>query len=231
MVIPFLGALLLSGSVSAQMLTLESAQPVAQGLVTGHRGMSRPSDIVALAAPAPAAELTALQKHVSFFDGDGDGLISRFETTLSLRRLGMSNVKATAAALVIHLALGPATTGRWGSLDVSVKDIKLGKHGSDTGAFDAQGRFVPEAFERMFADFDANRSGSLCEAELTAMTAANSKLRPGGESASKAEFQLLLLLAADASEDAGGKPVPALSRTRLQEFYDGSLFFKLAKSA
>ncbi|TPW18992.1 MAG: putative peroxygenase 4-like [Elusimicrobia bacterium] len=204
----------------AQPVGLETAQPTAAGLLLA----------VPKAAPSAApVDPTALQKHVAFFDMDGNGLVTRFETTLSLRRLGMSNVKATAAALVIHVALGPATTGRWGSLDVSVANIKLGKHGSDTGAYDAEGRFVPEAFERMFAEFDVNRSGSLSEAELLAMTAANSRLRPGGESASKVEFQLLLLLAGDASEAAGGGTVPALSRARLQDFYDGSLFYKLAK--
>lgn len=204
----------------AQPIGLESGQPAAAGLLRA---------VPQAAAPGAPTNPTALQKHVLFFDADGNGLVTRFETVLGLRRLGMSNVKASAAAIVIHVALGPATTGRWGSLDVSVANIKLGKHGSDTGAYDAEGRFVPEAFERMFASFDANRSGSLSEAELLAMTAANSKLRPGGEAASKAEFQLLLLLAADATEAAEGGTVPALSRARLADFYDGSLFYKLAK--
>ena len=212
----------LAGLASAQPVGLESAHTPAAELL---RAVPR----AALPGAPASADMSALQKHVAFFDMDGNGLITRFETVLSLQRLGMGNVKATAAALVIHLALGPSTTGRWGSLDVSVANIARGKHGSDTGVYDAGGRFVPEAFERVFAEFDANRSGSLCDAEILAMIAANSKLRPGSESASKAEFQLLLLLAGDVTEDSDGRPVPALSRTRLQDFYDGSLFYKLAK--
>lgn len=183
-----LALLILTGSVSAHAVTLETAQPLAVDLV---KSMQAVRLAPGMSAGAPATP-TALQIHLSFFDKDGDGLITRTETVLSLRQLGLSSGKASAAALVIHLFLGPKTTGSWSSLDVSVKNIKLGKHGSDTGAFDAEGRFVPAAFERMFAEFDANRSGSLSEAELLAMIAANAKLRPGSETAAKQEFQLLL---------------------------------------
>jgi peroxygenase len=214
MKLPLFAVLVLSGAIAAHAQTLDEAQPLAADLIKSMKD-ARP---------------TALQIHLSFFDKDGDGLVTRAETTLSLRQLGLSSGKASAAALVIHLFLGPKTTGRWSSLDVSVKNIKLGKHGSDTGAFDADGRFVPAAFERMFSEFDTNRSGSLSEAELLAMIAANAKLRPGSEAAAKQEFQLLLQIAADTTEDAGGKKNPALSKQRLQSFYDGSLFFTLAKS-
>ncbi len=213
MKLPLVAALVLSGSFAARAQTLDTAEPQAADLVKSMQAL-RP---------------TALQLHLSFFDKDGDGTVTRTETVLSLRQLGLSPAKASATALLIHVFLGPKTTGRWNSLDISVKNIKLGKHGSDSGAFDADGRFDPAAFERMFASFDANRSNSLSEPEILAMIAANAKLRPGAESASKQEFQLLLQIAADTAEDADGKRIPAISRSRLQDFYDGSLFFKLAK--
>jgi peroxygenase len=220
-----LAALILCGSVAARAQTWDAAQPLAAELVEDMRDIRLMSGLPSAAPAGP----TALQIHLSFFDKDGNGLVERTETVLSLRQLGLSQTKASAAALLIHLFLGPKTTGSWTSLDVSVKDIKLGKHGSDTGAFDADGRFVPAAFERMFAEFDANRSDSLSEKEMLAMISANAKLRPGSETAAEQEFMLLLQVAADVVETAGGKSVPAISRTRLQEFYDGSLFFKLAK--
>ena len=219
--------LVLSGSVAAHAQTLDAAQPLAANLV---KSMQAVRLTPGMSAGAPATQ-TALQIHLSFFDKDADGLVTRTETVLSLRQLGLSSSKASAAALVIHLFLGPKTTGSWSSLDVSVKNIKMGKHGSDTGAFDADGRFVPAAFERMFTEFDANHSDSLSEAEILTMIAANAKLRPGSEIAAKQEFQLLLQIAADTTEDADGKKNPAISKRRLQEFYDGSLFFNLAKSA
>ncbi|MBI5201627.1 MAG: hypothetical protein HY925_08595 [Elusimicrobia bacterium] len=168
---------------------------------------------------------TALQKHIRFFDKDGNGTITRAETTLGLRELGLGRAKAAGTALVIHVFLGAKTTGDRLSLDISVANIKLGKHGSDTGVYDAAGELVPEAFERMFAEFDVNKSGSLSAPELKAMTAANAKLRPGDSGASDAEFDLLLEVAADA-QDSGGK---AISRARLRQFYDGTLLYNLAK--
>lgn len=226
MMITLLAVVALASPVAGQV-TLEAAQTQAAGLLHERRGALQSLAATNTETAAAPVEPTALQKHLSFFDRDANGMVTRFETVLSLQELGMSPVKATAAALVIHVALGPKTTGRWGSLDVSVANIKLGKHGSDTGAFDDEGRFVPAAFERIFSEFDANRSGSLSDAEILAMVKANSKLRPGAESAAKIEFQLLLTLAADTVEGTDKKP--ALSKERMRDFYDGSLFFKLAK--
>lgn len=217
--------LVLFSALAARAQTLDEAQPLAADLVKSMKAVQ-----LAAAMPAPAQTgPSALQIHLSFFDKNGDGMVTRAETTLSLRQLGLSSIKANTAAFLIHAFLGPKTTGSWRNLDVSVKDIKLGKHGSDTGAFDADGRFVPAAFERMFTEFDTNRSESLSEAEIMVMIAANAKLRPGSETAAKQEFQLLLQIAADTTEAAGAEKVPAISKQRLQEFYDGSLFFKLAK--
>lgn len=180
-------------------------------------------------AGEPAAGPTALQKHIAFFDKDGDGIITRPETALGMSQLGFGHNLAEATALAIHLALGPKTTGSMKSLDISVKNINRGKHGSDTGVFDARGRFVPLAFERMFSGFDRNRSGSLSQAEIDAMITANSELQPGDKFASSLEFQLLMLIAADTTEAVTGHNFRALSKERLRQFYDGTLFYALAK--
>ena len=50
-----------------------------------------------------------------------------------------------------------------------------------------------------------------------------------GYVAAIAEWQLLLVLAADTSVVEGGKTVPALSLARMKSFYDGTLFYRLAK--
>jgi len=44
-----------------------------------------------------------------------------------------------------------------------------------------------------------------------------------------AEWQLLLMIAADTHAVEGGRTVPALSVARIKSFYDGTLFYKLAR--
>jgi len=46
---------------------------------------------------------------------------------------------------------------------------------------------------------------------------------------SLAEWQMLLILAADTEAVEDDKAVPALSVARIKSFYDGTLFYKLAK--
>lgn len=192
-------------------------------------------------APAAAARAqaaprqTALQKHVAFFDQNGDRSVTVAETEQGLRALGVvSALKARVVALGIVLGLGKSTSGK--ALEISVDNIKAGKHGSDTGIYDKEGELDPAAFQRMFDRFDANRSNALSTSEIAAMIQAN-KTDTVGSLASKGEFRLLMSLAADTSEPApatgdqaaAAKPEPAISRETLQAFYDGTLFYKLAE--
>ena len=220
------GAIVFSLSTAVCADSLDNAQFSAADIVrSGMRALN-----VAPTAPVGRRSrgMTALQKHVAFFDKDGDGTITVSETELSLRQLGLGPVKARTSAFLIHAFLGPKTSGRF-HLSVSVKNIALGKHGSDTGVFDANGDFVPAAFERIFTEFAAVPSDAMSGDEIQAMVAANSKLRPGDSTPAKKEFELLLLIAADRTKNVGGKPVPAISKERLREFYDGSLFYRIAK--
>jgi hypothetical protein len=50
-----------------------------------------------------------------------------------------------------------------------------------------------------------------------------------GYAAAMAEWRLLLALAADTDVVEGGQTVPALSAARMKSFYDGTLFYRLAK--
>jgi hypothetical protein len=51
-----------------------------------------------------------------------------------------------------------------------------------------------------------------------------------GSLVSTVEWQLLLALAADTKAVERGKTVPALSAARVKSFYDGTLFYTLAKA-
>lgn len=47
------------------------------------------------------------------------------------------------------------------------------KHGSDSGIYDKQGRFVPQMFEDMFSQWDVHGSGSLSAGEMWQMIKGN----------------------------------------------------------
>ncbi|MBI4349235.1 MAG: hypothetical protein HY553_20525 [Elusimicrobia bacterium] len=188
-------------------------------------------------SPPPAGDVpgrTPLEKHAAFFDRDGDGVITVSETAASLRELGLGRARALFSATAIHLGLSASTRSSWwdaARLVIRIENIHKGMHPSDTGVYDAQGRFVQAEFDRIFDRFSKSRPGRLNRPELLAMIEANSKRKPGavGKAASEAEFGLLLELAADGSDIVDGKRVPSISRERLSQLYDGTLFYRLAR--
>jgi peroxygenase len=172
------------------------------------------------AEPAiPWDEMTALQRHVAFFDYDGDGYITVTEDYRGLRELGIWPGPAWAFALAINGALGTPTMG-YPSLTISVYGIDRGMHGSDTGIYDEDGEFVPEAFEALFDEWDLDGSDGLSAVELAARTIDDAELGDVfGLTASVAEFGLLFVIAAEDGE---------ISRDRMRGFYEGTLFYDLA---
>jgi peroxygenase len=171
---------------------------------------------------ARPARRTALQKHVDFFDTDHDGRITLCDTYHGLRRLGLGAVRSAVFAGVINAALGTTTTGA-PSLTVDTARIHAGVHPSDTGAFDARGRFSRLRFKRLFARYDVDGIGAL-DGEGLARLFADRRTDLIGHLGSKAEFGLLLELAGERRN--GGR---VLTRARLERFYDGSLFHLLAE--
>jgi hypothetical protein len=75
---------------------------------------------------------------------------------------------------------------------------------------------------------DRNGDQAVTATEITRMVNANRETFVGFL-ASLAEWHLLLLLAADTDAVEDGKSVPALSVARIKSFYDGTLFYTLAK--
>jgi len=173
------------------------------------------------AEPAiPWDEMSALQKHVSFFDYDGDGYITLLEDYRGLRALGIDPVSASAFAFAIQTGLGTSTMG-YPSLTISLWNIDDGIHGSDSGIYDSEGNFVLAQFDALFDEWDTNGSDGLDPVELAARAVDDAELGDFfGVTASAAEFGLLYAIAAEDGE---------LSRDRMSSFYDGSLFYDLAE--
>jgi hypothetical protein len=138
---------------------------------------------------------------------------------------------AEAAALAIVAPLSLQTRGSLLAMNVDIDKIHNGKHSGDTGILDKRGRFVAKRFEKVFgarSTVDRNGDRAFTATELTRMINANRETL-AGYAAATAEWQLLLAIAADTSAVEGGRTVPALSVARMKSFYDGTLFYRLAK--
>lgn len=176
-------------------------------------------------ASATAKQDTSLQRHVRYFDRNGDGIIKFKESVQGIEALGLGAVAARLFATGVHGALGPKTSGRVTS-DIRIANIHVGVHPGSVN-FKQDGHFRPESFARMFEEFDLNRSGSLSKSEIQAMLRAKKKTAVSYH-LSRTAFTVLVAVAGDTQEAKGRDSDKALSRKRLEAFYDGSLFYQIA---
>lgn len=177
------------------------------------------------------AEMTPLQRHVSFFDSDKDGLISISDTAAGLEKLGMGCVKARAAATAIHLGLASKTAvGWWTPLTLDINLIHRGKHSSDTGVYDTDGNFSKQRFADAYEPFcDIKNANGQCVAlskkAIECMIESNHEDFVGNLAA-KAEFGLLLDFAGERCTH--NDEICLITMKNLESFYNGNLFYVLA---
>ncbi|KAI2634972.1 Caleosin-domain-containing protein [Hypomontagnella submonticulosa] len=103
---------------------------------------------------------TVLQQHCEFFDTDRDGVIWPQDTFWGFHRLGFGIILSFVAVLVIHSNFSYPTVSGWlpdPFFRVFVANIHKDKHGSDTGTYDFEGRFVPQRFEDLFTKYGKGR--------------------------------------------------------------------------
>ncbi|TVU11812.1 hypothetical protein EJB05_45417 [Eragrostis curvula] len=96
---------------------------------------------------AVIANMTALQKHVAFFDRNNDGIITTSEMFEGYVAIGCDAAFSRATASSISAGVGPKTSPADAPsphLSVYIEYIHKAMHGSDTGAYDAKGRSAPE---------------------------------------------------------------------------------------
>ena len=192
-----------------------------------YEGRRLPRTLKARSRPAD----TTLQRHVSFFDDNGDRGVDVAECARGLRALGLPIGVAEAAALAIVVPLSLQTRGSLLAMNVDIDKIQKSMHDGDTGILDKQGRFNARRFDKVFgahSTVDCNGDKAFTATELTKMIRANRETL-AGYVAAIAEWQLLLMIAADTHAVEGDHSVPALSVTRIKSFYDGTLFYKLAR--
>ena len=193
----------------------------------GGTGAALPRTLKARSRPTD----TTLQRHVSFFDDNGDRGVNVAECARGLRALGLAVGVAEAAALAIVVPLSLQTRGSLLAMNVDIDKIQKALHAGDTGILDKRGRFNARRFDKVFgahSTVDRNGDKAFTATELTKMIKANRETL-AGYVAAIAEWQLLLMIAADTHAVERGRTVPALSVARMKSFYDGTLFYKLAR--
>ncbi|KAF9674027.1 hypothetical protein SADUNF_Sadunf10G0085000 [Salix dunnii] len=166
-----------------------------------------------------------LQKHVFFFDRNQDGIVYPWETFQGFRSIGCGILLSTVSAFLINIALSQKTRpGKFPSLlfPIEVKNIQRAKHGSDSGVYDSEGRFVPAKFEEIFSKHARSHPNSLTSDELMGMLKANREAKDfRGWVASYTEWKILYNLCKDKGD--------LLHRDTIRAAYDGSLFERMEK--
>jgi peroxygenase len=186
-------------------------------------------------APVPPATTptpTALERHASFFDPQGTGLITPRQTYAGMKRLGVALPWRILLTPVINGFLGYLTEGR-PSLVIRIDRIAQGKHPYDSGSFGDDGGFDPAAFDALFA----NGATTITADEMDAVITARGNRKPEmgklagvlGHWFSGREVGVLFCIAADTTKTVDGQPVRAMTRATLRRFYDGTLFYDLAR--
>ncbi|KAK4152186.1 Caleosin related protein-domain-containing protein [Chaetomidium leptoderma] len=170
---------------------------------------------------------TVLQQHVLFWDRDGDGQIYPWDTYVGFRDLGFNVLFSLLATVVINGNFSYPTrlaVSWWPDplFRVYVGGIHKAKHGSDSGTYDKEGRFLPQMFEDMFSKWDVHRSGSLSGRELWHMIKGNRLAAdPFGWGAAIFEFGTTWLLL-----QKDGR----VSKEDLRQTYDGTIFWKIKEA-
>ena len=113
----------------------------------------------------PLRPLSALQKHVLFWDRDCDGIIWPYHIYLGFRELGFSIIFSIGALLIPFWFSYPTRLGHSWLPDpffrIYMASGNKSKHGSDTGLYTLDGHFNEQRFDEMFATFDRDGAGGL----------------------------------------------------------------------
>ncbi|KAB8290428.1 hypothetical protein EYC80_010860 [Monilinia laxa] len=170
--------------------------------------------------------LTVLQQHVNFFDPDQDGIIYPLDTYNSFRRLAFSPLLSLFSTLIIHLNFSYPTLppGHWLPdlwFRIYTDRIHKDKHGSDSGTYDNEGRYIPQKFEDIFSKYAGGDKQGITKGEtweyLKGQRGIMDPVGWGG-----ASFEWLATWILLWPEDG------RIKKEDIRRIYDGSLFYEVA---
>jgi peroxygenase len=175
--------------------------------------------------PIPLMEKTPLQKHVAFFDQNGDDVIMPWETYKGFRDLGFGIITSSLGGFLINLFLSYKTQDSWipnPTLPIYIKNIHRGKHGSDSGAYDHDGKIDAEKMRQLEETVKKVTHGKGIITTKDEVTELSNSFKQesdlAGHTASKAEWTFLWI--------ANGYKLDAED---IKASFDGSLFEAIAK--
>jgi hypothetical protein len=176
--------------------------------------------------------LTALQRHVAYFDPDGTGVITLGATYRGIRDLQVLWPLALFLTGIIHLALAPLL-GFNLRLHLPIARIDRGIHPGDSGIFRGDGELSRAKFDELFVFAVGAERARDPNAMLTQADLYRFMLRDEPVSLpayfSWAESRLLLGVARNERRGVNGEFVDVVSRRRLEQFYEGRLLSAIAR--
>ncbi|TPX59930.1 plant seed peroxygenase [Powellomyces hirtus] len=177
-------------------------------------------------SPDGKRDLTVMEQHIEFFDRNKDGIIWPYETYLGFYAIGFNFLFCIMAVFVIHGGFSYPSLDSYiphPGFPIYIKNIHRCKHGSDTGTYDTEGRYIPQRFEEIFSKFDRGKKGGLTLGDIFYMTnEIRNVMDFFGMFANKFEWVTLWLLCKN--QDG------LVTKDEIRRCYDGTLFYHIERT-
>ena len=186
-----------------------------------------------MASATTLGSMSALERHVAFFDPKNTGEVTMGQTWEGLERLGIPGYHRVWLTPVINGFLGYLTHQKI-SFRIAVARITQGKHPFDSGTFGDDGAVDKGAYDVLV---NAGKEGALTAKEMRALILGRGNHRPQmgklagtlGSWFSDKEVRLFFCVASDTTKLEDGKQVLAVTPRQLERLYDGTLFHLIAR--
>jgi len=170
------------------------------------------------------ANKTVLQQHCAFFDTDGDGVIWPLDTYRGFHAIGFNVILSLLAVFIIHANFSyPSVPGLLPDpfFRVYLNNIHKTKHGSDSGTYDNEGRFIPQKFEDFFTKYGGEKDGLSAYDLWNAIKGQRVIMDPIGWGGAIFEWSATYLFLWP--EDG------IIKKEDVRKVYDGSIFYEMAE--